>query len=296
MYPEIFHWGLIHVRTYGLMLAIAFLVGTWIGLKEARRLGLDEDKLITVILVTLVTSVFGARALYVIEHLQEFRGEWGQVLAVWQGGLTLYGGIVAGTIFGLWTSRRLGLPMWTVADALTPSIALGTMFGRIGCFLNGCCYGKPTRLPWGIVYPPDSYPGLEFGETPIHPSQIYFSLAGLLLFVFLWRMRKRITAPGQLFWTFIVCFALVRVGLDVTRAYEPTSVVAQWGGLDVTESQLFSLALALFGSLMIMRVRRAAVAVPDVPPGSGTPASAAMIASDPGGPASGAEAAPRPQP
>ena len=111
-------------------------------------------------------------------------------------------------------------------------------------------------MPWGVVYPPDSFAGLEFGETPIHPSQIYFSLAGLLLFVFLWRMRKRVTAPGTLFWTFIVCFALVRVGLDVTRAYEPTSVVAQWGGLDVTESQLFSLALALFGSLMIMRVRR----------------------------------------
>ena len=257
MFPELFHWGLIHIRTYGLMLAIAFLVGTWLGLKEARRRGLDEDKLITVILVTLVTSVLGARALYVIEHVSEFRRNWGSVIALWQGGLTLYGGIVAGTAAGLWTARRLGMPMWDVADALAPSVALGTAFGRIGCFLNGCCYGKPTDLPWGVTYPPDSFAGLEFGNAPIHPSQLYFSLFGLALFALLWSLRKRFTVPGTLFWTFLAFFAVGRILLDFTRAYEPGSMVARFGDVDVTESQFFSLALALFGSLMIIRLRRA---------------------------------------
>jgi phosphatidylglycerol:prolipoprotein diacylglycerol transferase len=256
MYPELFHWGVIHVRSYGLLLAIAFLVGTWLGLKEARRLDLDEDRLVNVILVTLVASVLGARALYVLEHIQDYRSNWMTVLAVWQGGLTFYGGIVAGTIAGLWTARQLGMPMWSVADALAPSIALGTMFGRIGCFLNGCCYGRPTRLPWGVVYPPDSFPGLEFGATPIHPAQIYFAIAGLALFAFLWSIRKRVTVPGQLFWTFVVLFALVRVLLDFTRAYEPTAVVTTIGVMDVTESQLVSLILALFGMLMIVRLKR----------------------------------------
>jgi len=258
MYPEVFHWGFLHVRTYGLMLAIAFLVGTWIALKEAERRQLDPDRLVTVVLVTLVTSVLGARLMYVLEHVDEFRHEWGSVLAVWQGGLTLYGGVVAGTMGGLATARRLRMPMWTVADALVPSVALGTMFGRIGCFLNGCCYGHPTRLPWGVVYPPDSFPGLEFGHTPIHPSQIYFALAGLALFALLWNVRRRFTVPGTLFWIFIVLFALIRIPLDSTRAYEPGARVAI-GSLAVTESQIVSLAMALFGILMILRLRRQAL-------------------------------------
>src|SRR4030067_1587600 len=96
MYPEIFQWGILHVRSYGLMLAVAFLVGTWLALREARRLGLDEDKVVSVVLITLVASILGARALYVLEHVHEFRREWGSVLALWQGGLTLYGGGSAG--------------------------------------------------------------------------------------------------------------------------------------------------------------------------------------------------------
>ncbi len=256
MYPEIGHWGFLHVRTYGLTLAIAFLVGTWLGLKEARRYGMDEDKFLTVILFTLIGSIFGARLLYVMEHIADYRQQWSSVLALWQGGLTLYGGIVAGTIVGLWMARRQGLRVWRVADALAPSLALGTAIGRVGCFLNGCCYGRPTRLPWGIVYPPDTFPSIEFGATPIHPSQIYFSLTSLVLFAVMWRLRKRVRFAGQLFWGFIVAYALVRIPLDFTRAYEPGSVLGQVGGFDVTESQLVSLALALFGFLMMLRLRR----------------------------------------
>ncbi len=260
MYPDVLHWGFLHIRSYGLMLATAFLVGTWIGLKEARRTGLDPDHLVTVVLVTLVSSVLGARALYVIEHLGEFHSQWGSVLAVWQGGLTLYGGVVAGSVGGLLTARRLHMPVWSVADALAPATALGTMFGRIGCFLNGCCYGRPTSLPWGVVYPPDSFPGLEFGDTPIHPAQLYNALFGLALFIVLWSVRKRVRVPGLLFWSFVVAFSLGRIGLDFFRAYEPAARVLTFGTLTITESQLMSVALALFGALMIARLQREAKA------------------------------------
>ena len=256
MHPEVFHLGILHVRSYGLMLAIAFLIGTWIALHEARRLKLDEDKMVSVILVTLVASILGARALYVLEHVDEFRRGWMSVLALWEGGLTLYGGIIGGTVAGLLTARQLGLPQWLVADALTPSLALGTMFGRIGCFLNGCCYGRPTTLPWGMVFPPDSFAGLEFGPVPIHPSQLYFSLAGLILFLVLWPLRRRITTPGILFWLFIVLFTLIRIPLDTTRAYEPEAIVVDTGALRFTESQLTSAVLLLFALLMIVRLRR----------------------------------------
>ena len=256
MHPDIVSWGILHIRSYGLMMAIAFLFGTWLALKEARRLGLDEDKLISVILVVLVSSIVGARALYVLEHVQAFRREWVSVVAVWEGGLTLYGGVVAGTIGGLLMARHLGLPMWRVADAVTPSFAIGTMFGRVGCFLNGCCYGVPTTLPWGVHFPPDSFAGLEFGNAAVHPSQLYFALAGLVLFGITWGLRRRFETPGTLFWLFILLFALVRVLLDMTRAYEPESTVATWGMVTIHESQVVSLALALFSMLMILRLRR----------------------------------------
>jgi phosphatidylglycerol:prolipoprotein diacylglycerol transferase len=283
MYPDVVHWGFLHIRSYGLMLATAFLVGTWLGLKEARRLGLDPDHLVTVVLVTLISSVLGARALYVIEHIGEFRSQWSSVLAVWQGGLTLYGGVVAGTVGGLVTARRLGMPMWSVADALAPATALGTMFGRIGCFLNGCCYGRPTSMPWGVVYPPDSFPGLEFGNTPIHPAQLYNALFGLALFAVLWSARTRVRVPGTLFWSFVIAFSLGRIVLDFFRAYEPAARVLSFGALPITESQLVSVALALFGVLMLARLQREAgppraaapasvpPAVTPAPPVSGTP-------------------------
>lgn len=258
MYPELAHWGLIHIRTYGVMLAVAFLVGTWLGLREARRLAIDEDKLINVILIVLIASVLGARALYVMEHVQEFRREWGSALALWQGGLTLYGGIVAGTVAGLMAARRFGLPMWTVADALTPSLALGTALGRLGCFLNGCCYGRPTSMPWGVHFPADSFAGLEFGNAAVHPSQLYFFASGLGLFALTWWLRRRMSVPGTLFWVFVVLFALVRIPLDVTRAYEPEATLLRLASFEITESQLSSLALALFAALMILRLRRAA--------------------------------------
>jgi phosphatidylglycerol:prolipoprotein diacylglycerol transferase len=258
MFPELFQWGFLHIRSYGVLLAVAFLVGTWLALRESRRLALDEDKVVNVILVVLVASVLGARALYVMEHIEEFRREWGSVIALWQGGLTLYGGVIAGTVAGLIAARRFGLPMWTVADALTPSLALGTAFGRVGCFLNGCCYGKPTTLPWGVHFPGDSFAGLEFGNAAVHPSQLYSALAGFVLFAGAWALRRRLTVPGTLFWTFITLFALVRIPLDATRAYEPEATILTGPGFSVTESQITSVAIALFGLLMILRLRRAA--------------------------------------
>jgi phosphatidylglycerol:prolipoprotein diacylglycerol transferase len=256
LYPEILRWGPIHVRSYGLMMAVAFLFGTWLALREARRRGLDEDRLVSVILVALVGGVLGARLLYVIEHIEEFRRQWGSALAIWEGGLTLYGGVVAGTLAGLVTARRLGLPMWIVADALTPSVAIGTAFGRIGCFLNGCCYGRPTTLPWGVRFPDELFAGLEFGNAKLHPSQLYFVFSGLFLFSLTSSLRSKLRVPGHLFWLFILLFALIRIPLDLTRAYEASAAIARLGPVTITESQFTSLAMAMFAALMMVRLSR----------------------------------------
>ena len=256
MHPDVFHWGFIHVRSYGLAMAVAFLFGTWLALREAKRLHLDQDRLVNVVLVALVSGVLGARMLYVLEHVAEVRREWGSVLALWQGGLTLYGGLVAGVFGGLLMAKRLGLPTWVVADALAPSLAIGGAIGRVGCFLNGCCYGRPTSLPWGVSFPPDSFAGLDFGNARIHPSQLYFSLAGLGLFALVWALRKRLSPPGTLFWSSLMLYGLIRIPLDLTRAYEPETVFLTLGNVGIVESQVSSLAIALFSLLMMLRLRR----------------------------------------
>jgi phosphatidylglycerol---prolipoprotein diacylglyceryl transferase len=269
MHPEILRWGLLRITSYGLLLSVAFLVGTWLALREARRLRLDEDRLVSLILVVLVAGVLGARALYVLEHITEFRGSYLSVLALWQGGLTLYGGIAGGIAAGVLAAPLLRLPRWTTADTLAPSIALGTAFGRIGCFLNGCCYGRPTREPWGVVFPPDSFAGLAYGSQPLHPAQLYFSAAGLAVFLLAWGLRRRPHVPGTLFWGVIALLSLVRIPLDLTRAYEAGAVVAALGPLSVTESQVTSLAIVLFSLLMMLRLRRQARPVPG--PGPAAP-------------------------
>src|SRR5205823_2070899 len=133
-------------------------------------------------------------------------------------------------------------------------------------------------------YPPDSFPGLEFGTTPIHPSQLYFSLASLALFAVVWAVRKRAVVPGRLFWGTIAAYALIRIPLDFTRAYEPGSVVTRLGELEITGSQLVSLAMALFALLMMLRLGRrapAAVAAAPVTPPAVTPPAAAPASLEP---------------
>jgi hypothetical protein len=151
MHPEVLHVGFLHLRSYGLMMAIAFVVGTALSLREARRLSLDEDKVVNVILVTLVASVLGARMLYVLEHLGEFRREWTSVLALWQGGLTLYGGVVAGTFAGLVAARRM---------------EKSGSRGPGGLGMRGQQHGAAVRRELAVLRPHEDRPGLAGRKVP----------------------------------------------------------------------------------------------------------------------------------
>jgi len=253
MLPELFHFGPFHLRSFGVMLALAFLLGTWIALKDARRRGLDESSVLNLVLVILVASIVGARGMYVVTHLAEFAGRPLAALAIWEGGLTLYGGLVLGTLAGFAFMARVGLPLGTTADALTPGVALGAGIARIGCFLNGCCYGLPSSLPWAVRFPAGSPPDLQFPGQALHPSQLYNSLAGLVLFgVVLW-LRPRVKSPGRLWWTFVVLFLLVRIPIDATRYYEPSAYVWTSPLGPVTDSNAIGLAFLLIALVFWLR-------------------------------------------
>jgi phosphatidylglycerol:prolipoprotein diacylglycerol transferase len=258
MFPEILNIGPFHLRSFGAMLALAFLVGTWIALAEARKKGLDESKLLNLILVILVSSIVGARGMYVFTHLAEFKANPALAFALWEGGLTLYGGFALGTIGGFAYMAKAGMPLGVTADVLTPSVALGVGITRIGCFLNGCCFGLPGHSAWCVRFPPGSPPDAIFPGQALEPSQLYNAFAAFGLFALTLWLRGRLRAPGQLWWTFLALFMLVRIPIDTTRYYEPSAYV--WTGPfgRVTDSGVIGAAIFVVSVAMWILAGRAA--------------------------------------
>jgi phosphatidylglycerol:prolipoprotein diacylglycerol transferase len=258
MFPEVFHLGPLHLRSFGVMLALAFLVGSWIALGEARWRGLDESKLLNLVLVILVSSIVGARGMYVLTHLSEFSGRGLNAIALWEGGLTLYGGFALGTIAGFAYMKKAGLPLGVTADVLTPSVALGVGIARIGCFLNGCCFGVPGHSPWCVTFPAGSPPSAVFPGVPLEPSQLYNAAAAFGLFLLVLWLRPRLRAAGQLWWTFLALFMLVRIPIDATRYYEPSAYVLDSPFGRITDSNVIGAGIFVISIAMFFLAGRAA--------------------------------------
>jgi phosphatidylglycerol:prolipoprotein diacylglycerol transferase len=211
------------------MIALAFLAGLWTAVRRARRENISGEQISDVTLWLMAGSIIGARIVYVATYWhEEFAGRpFGNVFAIWQGGLVFYGGLIgaaaAGFIYAFWKK----LPVWKTADVLAPSIALGSFFGRIGCLLNGCCYGRACDLPWGIRFPNGSFAWEEqrrlglIGENdpalPVHPTEIYDALLNLALYIFLAWLFRRKKFDGQIFATYLICYAITRSMVEVFR-------------------------------------------------------------------------------
>ena len=267
MHPDIVHWGAFHVRSFGLFLAVAFLVGSWLARSTARARGLDENRRVNLVVIVLAAGLVGARLFYVGTHAAEFEGRWGAAFQLWEGGLTLYGGLAAAMLAGTTYIVRAGLPFGLTADALAPAVALGSGIARIGCFLNGCCYGRPAAgLPWAVHFPPGSPADREFSGLAVHPSQLYNAAAGFALFALLLFLRPRLQRPGQLWWLFVLLFTLVRLPIDATRYYESSAYVIHWNGGGLTDSALVGLGLASLALVFFVRAGRQDPAVVPLAP------------------------------
>ncbi|HTR40651.1 MAG TPA: prolipoprotein diacylglyceryl transferase [Pseudomonadales bacterium] len=253
MYPIALKLGPLTIHSYGIMVALAFLFGYWTATLRARRENISSDAIITVVTWLMVGSIIGARAVYVTTYWhEEFAGQpWTEIFAIWHGGLVYYGGLIGGLVAGalcLWWKR---LPFWKTADVLAPSIALGSFFGRAGCLLNGCCYGRPTDLPWAIKFTnPLAH---ELSNTPlnvpVHPTQIYDGLLNLALYAFLaWLFRHK-KFDGEIIATYLICYAITRSIVEHFRGdysnlhYHFGLTPAQWVSVPMF---IIGLALAAF--------------------------------------------------
>lgn len=195
------------------MIAVAFLMGLWTVTLRAKRdpaLRNAGDKIADITLCLMAGAILGARTVYVTTYWKEqFAGKpFFEIFAIWNGGLVYYGGLIGAAVAGFLYIHWKKMPLWKTADAFAPSIALGSVFGRIGCLLNGCCYGKACSLPWAITFPAGN--PLDPPTYPVHPTEIYDALLNLGLYLFLAWLFRRKKFDGQVFATFLICYAITR--------------------------------------------------------------------------------------
>jgi phosphatidylglycerol---prolipoprotein diacylglyceryl transferase len=221
MYPKILEFGPITIHTYGLLLAAAFIAGIWVTSRNARAKGINQDVIWNLGLVIIFSALVGAKLILLFSNYQYYSQNLQEIFSlstlrstgVYYGGLLLALG--AATVFIL----RKRLPMLVIADLAAPGIALGQAIGRLGCLSAGCCYGKPTHLPWGITFTNQySYDnvGVPLG-VPLHPTQIYDAIGALCLFFFMmWRLSRKHVA-GQVILEYLALYALLRFIVEFFR-------------------------------------------------------------------------------
>lgn len=216
MRPIAFNLGPLTVHWFGVCIALAFLTGLWTATRRAPRAGIPGEQIADLVVPWLLLGgVLGARLLYIATYWRDsFAGQpWSELFMIQRGGLVYYGGLMGASLAVILFARWKTIPLWKLADVLTPSIALGSMFGRIGCLMNGCCHGRPCALPWAIRFPDDhSTQGL-----PVHPTQLYDALLNLALYLGLaWLFRRR-KFDGQVFAVYLLGYAVTRSIVEAFR-------------------------------------------------------------------------------
>lgn len=248
--PMIAQAGPFMLSWYNLFFMLAVFAGGWLGLREARRKGIDTEKMQSLILWGLLGGIVGARLFHVVDRWDLYADDPVRVLYVWEGGLAVYGGLVGGVLAGLLYARFNGLPFWRAADAAAPGLILSQGLGRLGCIPNGDALGAPVDVPWAFIYtnPATMVPPELLGE-PLHPYAVYELLFDFVVLGMLWKLRGVYRTDGMLFLTYVGVYAVGRFLLTFFR----TEQVWFFG---LQEAQVVALALlVLTVPLLAWRMR-----------------------------------------
>ena len=264
MYPKLFEIGPVMIHTYGLLLAVAFIAGIWLAARNAKKEGLDPDAIWNLGLIIIFSALGGAKILLFLSDFQYYSQNPREIfsLSTLRSFGVYYGGLLLALGASAWYMRRVGLPGWKTADLAAPGIALGQAIGRLGCLSAGCCYGKPTNLPWGITFT-SRYAFDNVGvplNVKLHPTQIYESLGTFVLFLYLmWRLPKGKFA-GQVILEYLVLYAALRFVIEFYRDDDRGFL---FHGL-LSTSQFIGIltAAAAIGAFIYLRRRSVAEVVP----------------------------------
>jgi phosphatidylglycerol:prolipoprotein diacylglycerol transferase len=263
MYPTLLKFGSFEITTFGLMMFLAFIVAGWVLSKQFRRSGLDDELASSMVVAAALGGIIGAKIYYAIL----FR-DWHLLFD--RAGLVWYGGLIGGVLACAWLIRRRGVSFLTVADAAAPALAIGYALGRIGCFLVGDDYGRPTNAWFGVAFPKGAPPTTasslrEFGVAvdptipgyqvlKVHPTQLYESSAALIMFVILMSMNRRPQPKGRTFGLFLVLLGIERFLVEIVRAKDDRF----FGGFTV--AQVISVIIVVIGGWLIVNRPRATAA------------------------------------
>lgn len=257
--PIIAQIGPFQLGWHGVFSMLALVAGVWIGLWHAKRLGIDVDTMVSGLGWVILGAVVGARLFHVLDHIPYYAQHPLEIVAVWQGGIAVYGGFVGGVLTGAVAAWRLGLPVWTCLDAAAPAMLVGQAIGRIGCLINGDAWGGPTGCPCGVVYWHEhALLPAELLGVPTHPYALYEIVGVAALLGLLWAMRTRFDRPGTMFLVTTIGYGVIRFALSFVR--QETVIV-----FGLQEAQLVALATAAIAVvIMSVRVLRSRAAAPAV--------------------------------
>jgi phosphatidylglycerol:prolipoprotein diacylglycerol transferase len=252
MLPRLFQIGGYSQATYGVLVALAFLVALSVIARLARRAGLNSDTVVNLGILCGLSAIVGAKIMMFLVDIPYYVDHPGEIFSVasLQAGGVFYGGLIAALIAAVVYMRRHHLPALATADVFAPGIALGHGIGRLGCFAAGCCWGLPTKLPWGVAFtnPLSQVPPESLG-IPLHPTQLYESAAEFLIFgILYWRIRRP-HAPGAIISLYLILYCTVRFLVEFVRYHEQPN---PFGG-PLNTSQWISLALAALGAAYFLR-------------------------------------------
>ena len=261
MHPSLFELGPVTVYTYGVLLAAAYLLGLKLAMTRAKARGLDATRVLDLGIYIIISALIGAKLLLVVTDFRTFKSDPQQLLTLARSGGVFYGGLILAVVVAVWYIRRAGLPLWTTCDVFAPGIALGHVVGRFGCLFAGCCYGKPTSRPWGIMFT-DPVAAANVGTplgVPLHPTQLYEAGAEfLILMILLATERKGRPFPGRTFWLYMLLYAISRFIIEFYRGDERGMVFT------LSTSQFISVILGPLAILMLFYLwRHAEAPVPE---------------------------------
>lgn len=228
------------------MLAVSFLAAIFFTKKTAKRFDVSPVVIENLAFYLMLGVIIGGRVLYVMFHWSQYENDILGIFRFWEGGMMFFGGFIGGFLASVLYLKKERIPILLIADIIAPAIALGQFFTRIGCFLNGCCFGRPSSLPWAVQFPEDCVAGMSpVGQYSLHPTQIYSSLFGLALFFFLWNRLYRPHKTGTIFALYLVFAGGFRFGVDFIRYYENSA--------NFWINQIIALVLVVVGIIIYVR-------------------------------------------
>jgi phosphatidylglycerol---prolipoprotein diacylglyceryl transferase len=249
MFPDLISLGPVTIHTYGLFVALGFVAGIWTAVKVGKSQGVPSQQVMDMAFVMILWAIIGSRLFYVLINFSYFKAHLLDIIKVWKGGLVFSGGLVATAVAMIWYLKRHRLSFLSTGDLWAPSLAVGQAIGRIGCFMAGCCYGRPTGSSWGVLFTnPKSLAPLNIR---LYPTQLFEAFSLVVIFLVLIFLHGKRKFEGQIFLWYLILHSTARLFVERFRGDERGLIP----GTDMTATQFVAL-LILLGSVVALLVIR----------------------------------------